>query len=840
MDNFDFHPHDAGGLLDLDAFASNTQRPSSYPPFTHPPSQLSAWRTLNQQEMVREDNMYYHPQQHASAYTAQSSSEDQQHHQQQPPSLLPPLPQNGEYSRPGSNHSNQAVNLQSSGVDLEYAGLYPNHWQVPLQQAAQHHQQHQLQSESQALQSQQRFDLHNNGHLQLNTFSSTPFVGQLQASPVGFMASTSVGNYPITTGMNNASFVSMAGPMDSMTSMGYVLSDYQTDTIPPGMALNNAALQQHVLNLSHQAGTGSQSSVPGSSPTGSISDGWSIINDPGAGSREPITVFNPSQNLHHRTGSGSSSEEELSSSWEDPSSYLESPHDYYDGHYLDYLAQHQHELPIDPHHSQPLSSGLASPSAPSYPSSGSSGSLSTSPTSSGPTSPPLRRRTSPLDGNSKPTKSGAISKKTAHSSRKDVASGKAARIGRRTGPLKPEQRQSAHEIRKLRACLRCKFLKKTCDKGEPCGGCRPSHARLWQVPCTRMDIKDIAYFMKDWKADYERHVSLGFSVGNIKGFSAIERTLYITHGYGHYLPISAREVFVRDEKCFGVDWVESIHENPLAFQITTAKLSAGMEGVSTSLLSEYLDRHLDQGFENFVDEHFEGTVFLTEILKTAYRYYEREKNAAVRKALKLFIAYNLTLQVTMVEGLSEEEQFSGKIEHEGSRYHGKTVAPVMINFQVKCALADMWRELQKDILHELSKLYSSVYSGDKLKNWPTIFMLAAILLAIWEEMQFDCRYRVPDEAYVDKFCDEMETTPVGVIVGLFQAISTKLPGLQEWDTKKHHHLLGSNPAVCDALTEVKGHVNKYGQLIRPPITYSDIVLTCRIRNVSERSAQCQV
>ena len=77
-------------------------------------------------------------------------------------------------------------------------------------------------------------------------------------------------------------------------------------------------------------------------------------------------------------------------------------------------------------------------------------------------------------------------------------------------------------------------------------------------------------------------------------------------------------------------------------------------------------------------------------------------------------------------------------------------------------------------------------------------------------MQFDCHYRVPDEQAVNKFCDDMETTPVGVIVGLFQAISTKLPGLQEWDTAKHHNVLGSNPAICDALTEVRGHVNKYG------------------------------
>ena len=56
----------------------------------------------------------------------------------------------------------------------------------------------------------------------------------------------------------------------------------------------------------------------------------------------------------------------------------------------------------------------------------------------------------------------------------------------------------------------------------------------------------------------------------------------------------------------------------------------------------------------------------------------------------------------------------------------------------------------------------------------------------------------------------MEATPVGVIVGLFAAISQKLPALKEWDTRKHSTILNSNPAVCDALTEVRDHVTRYG------------------------------
>ena len=248
--------------------------------------------------------------------------------------------------------------------------------------------------------------------------------------------------------------------------------------------------------------------------------------------------------------------------------------------------------------------------------------------------------------------------------------------------------------------------------------------------------------MKDFKADYERHVSLGFSVGNIKGFSDTERTLWITHGYGHCLPVQAREVFVRDKRCFGVDWVETIHEQPKEYHVDTARLSAGMEGVSTTLLSEYLDRHVDGGFEGFVDQYFERTPFITDILKTAYRYWVKVKTPVIRKALKLVLAYNLTQHITMVS-IPDEEGLAGMVEDRDSQVRGRTAAPVMISFQVKCAMADMWRELQKDILEELSVLYSSIYTKEKLKHWPTIFMVASILLAVWEEMQFDCHYRVP-------------------------------------------------------------------------------------------------
>lgn len=815
MDSLDFtSPDNLLAYADFTDSRANTYPPSSLIPANWP---------FDLESLEHDQNMAHHH--HMLQNQQQQNHHHHHHHHQHDQSQSQQNQQQQDYmsnqSRRNPALSNAAAPaLQTSTIGLGYAHNMANHtgpnllnpeWQFsypPANQAFAH-----------------------DGTLE--RFESQ-YGAPLHTSPVDYMPVTAAGMHH---GMAMASdmqqpnaFMTMAGPMDSMNALAYPLPDYQ----------NEMMFQLGMQNVNHGEYV-HQSSLPGSSPTGSYleirslsssDNGWTAVDFPV--SRHSIdgypattnAVFNPGQTLHIRSTSDTSSYDDgssaqLSGSYEEIPFPLYSPvsDGYNAGDYVHHDMPHSHQASEYEHdsncdHSHEHSPDSTSPAISPVPVPVTSTAQvpqpsTSSSTASSPISPPIRRRKSPNNASTSTKNTKAVIKKaTSPTTKKDGSTEK--RVGRRRGPLRPDQRQQAHEIRKLRACLRCKFLKKTCDKGDPCGGCRPSHARLWQVPCTRIDIKDIGFFMKDWKADYERHVSLGFSIGNIKGFSQNERLIYVTHGYGHYLPINAREIYVRDDTCFSMDWMEKTTE-PQRFEVPTAKLSAGMEGVSTSLLSEYLDRHLEKGFEYFVDNLFEGTPFLTEMLKTAHRYWKNSKSQVIRKALKLVVAYNLTLHVTMVEGLSEEDSFTGKIEDGESKFNGKTMAPVMINFQVKCALADMWRELQKDILEELSSLYSSVYSGEKLKNWPTIFMLAAILLAVWEEMQFDAHYRTPDEAAVNKFCNDMETTPVGVIVGLFQAISQKLPTFLEWDTRKHHHLLNSNQAICDALTEVKEHVTKHGK-----------------------------
>ncbi|KFG85093.1 C6 finger domain-containing protein [Metarhizium anisopliae] len=577
-------------------------------------------------------------------------------------------------------------------------------------------------------------------------------------------------------------------------------------------------------------------SVGSNSPTGtylevlslpsSSGEGWAMVDWSHHGldhfqQAQNAAIFNPGQTLHLRTNSDSSEGANSMEfgSFEEIPRFPYSPFSPESDGYADQNCNHNHRNCVAETRNHTLDTvsptAAVAPVATKVESSSSvrhspgSGAGSVSPAStttsrrnSGPRKSPITKTTTKtiIRRSSNGKKDGTVEKK----------------VGRRKGPLLPEQRKQASEIRKLRACLRCKFLKKTCDKGEPCAGCQPSHARLWQVPCTRIDIKDIGYFMKDWKADYERHVDLGMSVYNVKGFSSKETLMWITHGYGFALPVMVREVYVADEGCFSVEWVESTVANhdPIDFETRTEKLDVGAEGIRLDALQEYLDKHVDGPFEDFIDDHFEGTPFITEILKTAHRYYVKDRMPVIKKALKLVLAYNLTMHITMVENQGSEVTLDGQIDDEDSKFYGRTVAPVMINFQIKCALADMWRELQKDILEELSALYSGVYSGEKMKNWPTIFMLASILLAVWEEMQFDCHYRVPDPAAVNKFCHDMETTPVGVIVGLFHAISQKLPAFTDWDTRQHGHLLHNNVSVCEAMTEVRQHVIKHEAYLR--------------------------
>ena len=178
-------------------------------------------------------------------------------------------------------------------------------------------------------------------------------------------------------------------------------------------------------------------------------------------------IFNPGETLHGRTFSDSSSsdiERQSQRSW---SSWVDIPPHAIGSPGSDSLG----DMDLRDFHRDLTDQGSLSPLIkqetqlrPAFPSMTppavkplrikTSSSPQSSPTSTGRISPPGRRqsRKHPNSRTAKPAARRAPPLPKPETEK---------RVGRRKGPLKPEQRKQAGEIRKLGACIRCKFLKKT-------------------------------------------------------------------------------------------------------------------------------------------------------------------------------------------------------------------------------------------------------------------------------------------------------------------------------------------------------------------------------------------
>lgn len=166
----------------------------------------------------------------------------------------------------------------------------------------------------------------------------------------------------------------------------------------------------------------------------------------------PHAIFNPEQILHPRTFSDSSYSDLEQRSWTNLESYVDvsnavtSPETDSAGEfdfYQDPNPRFDIERPSPP---AVATTALVQPIAIRQTPSPQHSSASTS---------PIARRHSRKNSIMKPTK--AIARRPSQSVKADTEK----RVGRRRGPLKPDQRKQAGEIRKLGACLRCRFLKKT-------------------------------------------------------------------------------------------------------------------------------------------------------------------------------------------------------------------------------------------------------------------------------------------------------------------------------------------------------------------------------------------
>ena len=376
-----------------------------------------------------------------------------------------PLPFTGEQSAlRTAPHQNANANTMKRST----APLQSQTYQQPINQQPQHHPQ------SQGYISDWQIPQQTSAHLEYpleasfgrdagysqpftTDYSTMPF----QASPTDYIPTQA--QYDASLSLD-ASYLPLTNQLDS--SMPFEYQDFSNNLLPypvsnglPDMPLplqnlpnspTDTALEVRSLSSSDNGWTSveyQQASLDGS------------FQDPQMGA-----IFNPEQTLHGRTFSDSSYsdiERQSRNSWgsfvEIPQHAIGSPgSDPGDSSGLEFHSPYlsnQSTSPVIKQEEQVVRPMIVASSAVKPLRIKTSSSPQRSPPSTGRVSPPGRRQSKKNSAKaSKPTirRQSQVPKIEAEK-----------RVGRRKGPLRPEQRKQAADIRKLGACIRCKFLKKT-------------------------------------------------------------------------------------------------------------------------------------------------------------------------------------------------------------------------------------------------------------------------------------------------------------------------------------------------------------------------------------------
>lgn len=296
-------------------------------------------------------------------------------------------------------------------------------------------------------------------------------------------------HYDSSLPMDGASYLPTNPQMDSMPFnwQGYSndLMTYPTANafthmnLPPANPLSDINLAHHLPNSPNDTSLEVLSLASSNSDNGWTSidypshslDGSGSYSDPQLGA-----IFNPGQTLHCRTLSDSSYSDVEQQSRFSLGSFVELPQHAIGSPTSDSMGEidfssdtreyqgYSRKIKQEPQQSSPpaiVSSTSVKPLRIKT-----STSPQRSPTSTGRVSPPGKRQ---------PRKSnhGKATKPTIRRQNQGPKVETEKRVGRRKGPLRPDQRKQACQIRKLGACLRCRFLKKPVS----------TRSRDWRYSC---------------------------------------------------------------------------------------------------------------------------------------------------------------------------------------------------------------------------------------------------------------------------------------------------------------------------------------------------------------------
>ncbi|KAI9704143.1 MAG: hypothetical protein M1836_007004 [Candelina mexicana] len=392
-----------------------------------------------------------------------------------------------------------------------------------------------------------------------------------------------------------------------------------------------------------------------------------------------------------------------------------------------------------------------------------------------------------------PEHAGAPSHLTTSASEATISGVK--RRGGRTKGLSVESRKKAHDIRNIRACWRCFFLRNSCSDHDVCNGCKNVKFHLYRMPCDRSRLSDrMDLILPDVIiSEYAPHRLMEFCNEHVAHWSNNPIRFQLTFGYGPPLCFEGVELVPRGpELLWGLQHVTD--DDSQSSQLVR-KVSPPIGLIAQSPehdqleISQYLDDFVSRWLVQWPNSCFEGKTeaFQREMLRLVCQYYNDWAGGAkwhelLRKTLKLQILSYIGGRILTLpneddpsKGIMGREAVRQMLLNPGSTYYEPDTSPRMANRQVKSVMSNLYKNLFTEVLTQLEEMIR-YRKGD---TWGPSFCIMLLLAMIFEDTQISIDIAVQcentrgrfemDRAYALERCHDIEANVFDFFIEIFHS-----------------------------------------------------------------------
>ncbi|KAI9724514.1 MAG: hypothetical protein M1812_000582 [Candelaria pacifica] len=378
----------------------------------------------------------------------------------------------------------------------------------------------------------------------------------------------------------------------------------------------------------------------------------------------------------------------------------------------------------------------------------------------------------------------------------EATASESKRKGGRTKPLSADSRKKAHNIRKRRACWRCRFLRNSCSDHDVCKTCRNTRFQIYRMPCDRSRLSDrIELILPDViVGEYAADRLIAFCNEHVAQWSNNFVSFQLTFGCGPPIGFKGVELIPRGAEL--LSGLQHVTDDDSQLSRLIVKVSPPIGLIAQS--SDHFQLKFGQYLDSFIVSHwlnqwpgscFEGKteVFQREILSLVCQYCmtwtgNAKWHELLRKTLKLqILGYIMGRTLTIPNEDDPNRRIIGRetvrrrLQNPGGTSYPPDTSPRMANKQVKSLMCALYRKMFVKVLAELEEMI--LYrDGD---TWGPSFCVMILLAMIFADTQISIDIAVQcentrgrhsmDRAWAMERCRDIEDKAFNSFIEIFHS-----------------------------------------------------------------------